>query len=116
MAFNSNDGAAGESGKKPKRSPLAGLFGLASRQQEELDLPAIDVAAGLDRALRRGRLHRSNDHVTHPRIAPVVTAEHADAQELACSRVVRHPQAGLLLNHLALSTISVTRRRKGHDE
>ncbi|MCB2112639.1 MAG: hypothetical protein R3C42_08570 [Parvularculaceae bacterium] len=53
MAFNSNDGATGDSGRKAKRSPLAGLFGLAARQQDELDLPAMDVAAGLDRALRR---------------------------------------------------------------
>ena len=36
MAFNSNDGATGDSGRKAKRSPLAGLFGLAARQQDEL--------------------------------------------------------------------------------
>src|SRR3989337_1769813 len=36
----------------------------------------------LDRALRRGRLHGSNDHVSHPRIAPVRATEHANAQDL----------------------------------
>jgi len=50
VALNSNDG---EPGKKPKRNALAGIFGFAGRQQEEIELPAMDVAAGLDRALRR---------------------------------------------------------------
>lgn len=53
MAFALNKAAGGEAQKKPKRSPLAGLFGLSGREEEEPELPAIDVAAGLDRALRR---------------------------------------------------------------
>lgn len=53
MAFASNKGALEEAQKKPKRSPLAGLFGLNSPQAEETELPAMDVAGGLDRALRR---------------------------------------------------------------
>jgi len=53
VALNSSDGAAEEPRKKPKRSPLAGLFGFAGQQQEEIELPAMDIAGGLDRALRR---------------------------------------------------------------
>jgi hypothetical protein len=37
--------------RKARRSPLAGLFG-GPAPSEEPDLPAMDVAAGLDRALR----------------------------------------------------------------
>ena len=47
----------------------------------------------LDRALRRGRLHGSNDDVSHPRVAAVGAAEHADAEDLARARVVRHPKS-----------------------
>lgn len=54
MSSESSAGASEDVRKKPKRSPLAGLFGLAGPQQtEESDLPAMDVAGGLDRALRR---------------------------------------------------------------
>ncbi len=53
MASASDRSASQEAPKKPKRSPLAGLFGLNNQQPEEQDLPAMDVAAGLDRALRR---------------------------------------------------------------
>lgn len=53
MAYASNKGAPEEAQKKPKRSPLAGLFGIANPQADEPDLPAMDVAGGLDRALRR---------------------------------------------------------------
>ena len=70
-----------------------------------------DDFALLDRALRRGRLHGSNDHVAHPRVAPVRAAEHADAQELARTRVVRHPKTRFLLDHFAASTISCRRQR-----
>lgn len=51
MAFLLNR-AADDSDRKPKRSPLAGLFGMTGQQTEEPDLPAMDVAGGLDRALR----------------------------------------------------------------
>lgn len=42
-------------GKKdrPKRAALSGLFGFSSPAAEEEALPAMDVAGGLDRALRR---------------------------------------------------------------
>lgn len=53
MAFALNKGASADAGKKMKRSPLAGLFGRNGQQAEEQELPAMDVAAGLDRALRR---------------------------------------------------------------
>ena len=77
---------------------------------EQARIDADDLAL-LDRTLRRGRLHGSNDHVAHPRIAPVRAAEHADAQDLASSRVVRYPKTRLLLDHLATSTISCRRQR-----
>lgn len=53
MAFSLGRPASDDAEKKPRRSPLAGLFGLSNQQPEELELPAMDVAAGLDRALRR---------------------------------------------------------------
>lgn len=53
MAFASDKSASQEAQKKPKRSPLAGLFGFSGQQTDEPELPAMDVAAGLDRALRR---------------------------------------------------------------
>jgi len=53
VAFALNKSASEDSEKKPKRSPLAGLFGIAAQSPEEPELPAMDVAAGLDRALRR---------------------------------------------------------------
>ncbi len=52
MAF-ALKGASGDAEKKPKRSPLAGLFGLSGQHADEPELPAMDVAAGLSRALRR---------------------------------------------------------------
>lgn len=47
-----------EDGKKdkPKRAGISGLFGFASHAAEEDVLPAMDVAGGLDRALRRAGL------------------------------------------------------------
>ena len=53
MALSSDDGASDEQKKKTRRSPLAGLFGKSAPAKEEIELPAIDIAAGLDRALRR---------------------------------------------------------------
>lgn len=53
MAFALNKSASEDGEKKPRRSPLAGLFGIAGRAPEEPELPAMDVAAGVDRALRR---------------------------------------------------------------
>ncbi len=53
MAFASNKGASEEARKRAKRSPLAGLFGLHGQHTDESELPAMDIAGGLDRALRR---------------------------------------------------------------
>ena len=53
MAFASDDEGAQEPHRKTKRSPLAGLFGLSAATSDEEALPAMDVAGGLDRALRR---------------------------------------------------------------
>lgn len=53
MAFALNKSASEDADRKPKRSPLAGLFGINARAEEEPDLPEMDVAAGVDRALRR---------------------------------------------------------------
>ncbi len=39
--------------ERPKRSGLSGLFGFRAGLTEVQELPAMDVAAGLDRALRR---------------------------------------------------------------
>ncbi len=39
--------------ERPKRNGLSGLFGFRSAPAEAEQLPAMDVAAGLDRALRR---------------------------------------------------------------
>src|SRR5205823_3989793 len=46
-----------------------------------------------------------------PRIAAVVAAHHADAEELARARVVRHLEPGLLLDHRATSSTSARRQR-----
>lgn len=56
MAFALNKSASEDGEKKSKRSPLAGLFGMSAQSQDEPELPAMDVAAGLDRALRRTAL------------------------------------------------------------
>ncbi len=53
MAFALKRGASEGADKKPKRSPLAGLFGIAGQHTDEPELPAMDVAAGLNRVLRR---------------------------------------------------------------
>lgn len=53
MAFALNKGASEDARKKSRRSPLAGMFGLSNPSADEPELPAMDVAAGLDRALRR---------------------------------------------------------------
>src|SRR5262249_57581912 len=44
------------------------------------------------------------DGVGEPRVGAGRAAEHADAEELSRSRVVRHAQSGLLLDHLATSS------------
>src|SRR5690242_11764949 len=59
----------------------------------------LDDVALLDRALRRGGLHRSNDDVADARVAPVRAPHHADAEELAGAGVVGDLQTRLLLDH-----------------
>ncbi len=48
-------GKPSEDGKKdkPRRGPLSGLFGFSNPPSEEDALPAMDIAGGVDRALRR---------------------------------------------------------------
>src|SRR5262249_39847041 len=65
----------------------------------------------LDRALGRGGLHRADDDVADVRVAPVRSAHHADAEQLARAGVVGHPEPGLLLDHRAASMISASRHR-----
>ena len=55
MAFalhKNNDNNA----KRSKRSPLAGWLGRKENDSEENDLPEIDVAAGVNRALTKSKL------------------------------------------------------------
>jgi hypothetical protein len=66
VAFASSKDAPAEAQKKQKRSPLAGLFGIAGQPADEPELPAMDVAAGLDRALRRAAAAQQ-----HPKTADV---------------------------------------------
>ncbi len=72
MAFALNRSASDKARKKAKRRPLAGLFGRSHQLAEESDLPAMDVAAGLDRALRR----------TAVSSAPAAPAEPASANNI----------------------------------
>src|SRR5213076_824268 len=69
------------------------------------DDDGLDDLALLHRALRRRGLHRRGDDVAHAGIAAVRPTHHADAEDLACSGVVRDLETGLLLDHFATSTI-----------
>src|SRR6201987_4372118 len=91
----------------------------------ERDRRAVDAAERLARAdddrlhdlallhgaLRRRRLDGADDDVADARVAAVMTAHDADAEQLAGARVVGHLEAGLLLDHFAASTISASRQR-----
>src|SRR5579862_114303 len=67
--------------------------------------------AHLDCSLRCSSLHGRGDDVADPRVATLRAAGHADAEELAGSRVVGHLESRLLLDHyLAFSTISARRQ------
>src|SRR5262249_11716755 len=91
----------------------------------ELDVGAVRAPAFLRRphhdrlhhltllhaAAGKGVLHRRHDDVADARVPPARAAQHADAQELPGSRVVRDLAARLLLDHLALSTTSTKRQR-----
>lgn len=53
MAFEPENPSGDGENERPKRGGLSGLFGLRSAPAEAEELPAMDIAAGLDRALRR---------------------------------------------------------------
>src|SRR4051794_39013838 len=74
-----------------------------------------DDLALLDRALWRGLLDGRGDDVPHAGIAALVPADDADAQDLASARVVGDAQAGLVLDHRALSRTSTRRQRLVRD-
>src|SRR3954451_3204906 len=58
-----------------------------------------DDLALLDRALRRRLLDGRGDDVTHARVAALVPADDADAEDLPRARVVSHAQPCLVLDH-----------------
>src|SRR5215210_6200845 len=75
------------------------------------DDDVLDDLALLDRPLRVGLLDRGGDDVPHARIAAARAALHADAEDLPGAGVVGDPQPGLVLDHLARSTTSISRQR-----
>src|SRR3954471_14818474 len=70
-----------------------------------------DDLALLDRALRRGLLDGRGDDVPDARVAALVAADDADAEDLARTGVVGHAQPRLVLDHLARSRTSTRRQR-----
>src|SRR3954462_4142032 len=70
-----------------------------------------DDLALLDRALRVGRLDGRRDDVPHARVAALVAALDADAEDLASAGVVGDLQARLVLDHRARSRTSTSRQR-----
>src|SRR5438105_1121858 len=70
----------------------------AERLLRPHDHCAYDLAL-LDGALRGRRLDSADDDVADPSVAAVVPADDADAEELAGTGVVGHPETGLLLDH-----------------
>src|SRR6266511_2099148 len=70
----------------------------------------LDNLTLLDRSLWRRGLDRADDDVADPGVAPVRSAEHADAEELTSPRVVRDAQAGFLLDHFATSSTCARRQ------
>src|SRR4051794_11733429 len=81
----------------------------AERLLRAHDNRADDLAL-LHGTLRRRGLDRADDDVADARVAAVVTAHHADAEQLARTGVVGHLETAFLLNHLATSTISARRQ------
>src|SRR3954463_11316065 len=75
----------------------------------------LDDIALLDRAVRVRLLDRGDDDVAHARVAAARAAHHADGQDLARAGVVRHAQAGLVLDHRARSKTSSSRQRLVRD-
>src|SRR5581483_4237624 len=70
---------------------------------------AHDLAL-LDRALRAGRLHGTDDDVPDAGIAPVRAAHDPDAEQRPGAGVVGHADPGLLLDHFATSRTSARRQ------
>src|SRR5215207_4500413 len=71
----------------------------------------LDDLALLDRPLRVGLLDRGRDDVPHARVAAARAAHHADAEDLAGAGVVGDLEPGLVLDHLARSSTSVSSQR-----
>src|SRR5205085_2134993 len=90
--------------ERDRRSVIA-----AERLLRADDDRAHDLAL-LHSALRRRRLDRADDDVAHARIAAMMAAHHANAEQLAGASVVGDLEARLLLYHLATSTISASRQ------
>lgn len=58
-----------EDGKKERpRRGLSGLFGFSAAAADDVDLPAMDVAGGLDRALRRAGLQSKAVDTPSPQV------------------------------------------------
>src|SRR4029077_11920709 len=72
-------------------------------------------SSDLHLAAGRGDRHGGRDDVADGGVLAVVTAHHADQQDLTRTRVVRHLQPRLLLDHgdcyFAFSTMATTRQR-----
>src|SRR5207248_10282191 len=66
----------------------------------------------LDRALRRGRLHGTDDDVSDAGVAPVRPAHDADAEQRAGARVVGDADPGFLLDHGYFATSRTSARRQ----
>src|SRR3954452_13184461 len=75
----------------------------------------LDDVALLDGALRRGLLDGGDDDVADARVATARAAHDADAQQLTRAGVVGDAQTGLVLDHLAFSSTSVSRQRLVRD-
>src|SRR3954462_14881819 len=71
----------------------------------------LDDLALLDRPLRVGLLDRRRDDVADAGVAPARAALDADAEDLARAGVVGDLEAGLGLDHFALSRTSTRRQR-----
>src|SRR3954447_266844 len=80
-----------------------GLLGAHDDRRDDLAL--------LDRALRVRLLDRRGDDVAHARIAALVPALDADAEDLARTGVVGNLQPRLVLDHFARSRTSTRRQR-----
>src|SRR5512143_1384321 len=91
---------------EPDVRPVLAAGLLHGAHDDRLGHVALLYLAGRDRVLD------GHDHlVADPGIAPAAAAEHPDDQRAPGSRVVGHLDDRFLLDHLARSTISITRHR-----